>query len=465
MLQIADTSRRWNRRNVLQVGLGALGGTAFSGFNPLSGYAAPQTAIPVTGKSVVFLFMHGGPTQTETFDPKMTAPLGIRSATGEVSTTIPGVTLGGTYPLLAQRMHQLAVVRSFVPGDANHDIKTIVGRATHGANLGSLYSRVAGANHPINGLPTNALLFPRAVDPSTGPEINNFGRFDSTGSLGDGYKPFIPGAEGDAQNNLKLNLPLDRLGERRALLAHLDKLRRNLEGRIDPNSLDQLRERAFQTILGDVANIFDLSQEDPKTIARYDTEPLIAPYQIDKKWNNYQHYLDHVKSLGKLMLLARRLCEAGCGFITVTTSFVWDNHADSNNAGVEEGMRYCGRPFDHAVSAFLEDIESRGLSDKVMLVCCGEMGRTPRIDNKGGRNHWGNLGPLLIAGGGWEMGQVIGSSNRDVSGPAADAVTVPNLVSTILNTLLDVGTLRTLRDAHPDVLKAATAAEPIHQLG
>ncbi|MEX0727064.1 MAG: DUF1501 domain-containing protein [Planctomycetaceae bacterium] len=465
MLQIADASRKWNRRNVLQIGLGALGGTAFSAFDPRHAYAASPLPIPVTGKSVVFLFMHGGPSQTETFDPKMTAPLGIRSATGEVSTSIPGVTLGGTFPLLAQRMHQLAVVRSFVPGDANHDIKTIVGRATQGANLGSLYARVAGANHPLNGVPTNALLFPRAVDPSTGPEINNFGRFDATGSLGGGYTPFIPGAEGDAQNNLKLHLPLDRLEERRSLLSHLDNLRRNLEGRIDPNGLDQLRARAFQTILGDVANIFDLSQEDPKTIARYDTEPLIGPDQIDKKWNNYQHYLDHVKSLGKLMLLARRLCEAGCGFITVTTSFVWDNHADSNNAGVEEGMRYCGRPFDHAVSAFLEDIENRGLSDKVMLVCCGEMGRTPRIDEKGGRNHWGNLGPLLLAGGGWKMGQVIGSSNRDVSGPSSDAVTLPQLVSTILNTLLDVGTLRTLRDAHPDVLKSATAAEPIRQLG
>ncbi|MFN0197723.1 MAG: DUF1501 domain-containing protein [Planctomycetaceae bacterium] len=464
MLQIFDSSRHWNRRNVLQIGLGALGGAAFSGYGNLGVHAAPSSVSPVTGKSVVFLFMQGGPTQTETFDPKMTAPLGIRSATGEVATSIPGITLGGTFPLLAQRMHQLAVVRSFVPGDASHDIKTIVGRATQGANIGSLFARVAGTNHPVNGVPTNALLFPRAVDPSTGPEITSFGRFDATGNVGAGFTPFVPGAEGDMQNNLKLNLPLDRLGERRVLLAHLDNLRRNLAGQVDPNGLDQIRDRAFQTILGDVANTFDLSREDPRTVARYDTAGLIGPDQIDKKWNNYQHYLDHVKSLGKLMLLARRLCEAGCGFITVTTSFVWDNHADDNNAGVEEGMRYCGRPFDHAVSAFLEDIEERGLSDKVLLVCCGEMGRTPRIDQKGGRNHWGNIGPLLLAGGGWKMGQIIGTSNRDVSEPSSDPVTVPQLVSTILHTLLDVGTLRTLRDTHPDVLKAATAAEPIRQL-
>ena len=80
------------------------------------------------------------------------------------------------------------------------------------------------------------------------------------------------------------------------------------------------------------------------------------------------------------MLLARRLCERGAGFVTVTTNFVWDMHADVNNAGVEEGMRYMGLPFDHAVSAFIEDVHERGLSDKILLVCCGEMGRTPQIN-------------------------------------------------------------------------------------
>src|SRR5207244_4627937 len=128
---------------------------------------------------------------------------------------------------------------------------------------------------------------------------------------------------------------------------------------------------------------------------------------------NHQFYADNGKSLGKLLLLARRLCESGCRFITVTTNFVWDMHADVNNAGVAEGMGYMGMPFDHAVSAFLEDVEARGLSDKILLVCCGEMGRTPRINKKGGRDHWGNLAPLLLAGGGLNMGQVIGRSSRN----------------------------------------------------
>ena len=122
--------------------------------------------------------------------------------------------------------------------------------------------------------------------------------------------------------------------------------------------------------------------------------------------------MDNAKSLGKLLLLARRLCERGCGFVTVTTNFVWDMHSDVNNAPVGEGMGYMGRPFDHAVSAFLEDLEARGLSDKVLLVCCGEMGRTPKLNKAGGRDHWGGLAPLLLAGGGLKMGQVIGQSDR-----------------------------------------------------
>ena len=145
-------------------------------------------------------------------------------------------------------------------------------------------------------------------------------------------------------------------------------------------------------------------KEHPAVVERYDTAPLVRPENIDKKWKNYNNYVDNAKSLGKLLLLARRLCERGCGFVTVTTNFVWDMHADVNNAPVAEGMRYMGPPLDHAVSAFIEDLEARGLSDHILLVACGEMGRTPKINKNGGRDHWGNLGPLLLAGGGLQDG-------------------------------------------------------------
>jgi uncharacterized protein (DUF1501 family) len=171
-----------------------------------------------------------------------------------------------------------------------------------------------------------------------------------------------------------------------------------------------------------------------------------------------------VKSLGKLLLMARRLCERGAGFVTVTTNFVWDMHADKNNATMTEGMGYVGVPFDHAVSAFIEDLEARGLSEKIMLVCCGEMGRTPKINARGGRDHWGGLAPLMIYGGGLKMGQVIGQSSRDASEPSSHPYTIKNLIGTIMHTLLDTGEVRVTDGLPRQLVSAVTGYEPISEL-
>lgn len=459
MLTLLDANRCYNRREMLRIG--AFGTGAFGVVNGFSnpGFAAAR-GLPITNKSVILLFLHGGPSQIETFDPKMTAPLGIQSVTGEIQTSIPGITFGSSFPLLAQRANQLSIVRSYMSGDGNHDIKPVVCKETAGANVGALYARVAGANRPISGMPTNALLFPQSVDPSTGPAITSFGKFESVGQMGSGYAPFVPGAGGDQQKNLELRVAVDRLGDRRTLLSELDRQRYRLDEQGRLESVDPLREQAFSTLLGGVAGAFDLSKEDLATIARYDTAPLVRPDQINKKWNNYNHYVDNAKGLGKLLLLARRLCEAGCGFVTVTTSFVWDMHADVNNATVEEGMRYMGPPLDHAVSAFLDDVAARGLSDKIMLVTTGEMGRTPRVNKNGGRDHWGNLTPLLVAGGGAKPGHVIGQSSRDAGEPGSEPIRVKNLVATMLQTLTDPTELRLMPSLPRELINAANA-EPI----
>jgi hypothetical protein len=462
MLTICDRNRYPGRRDFLRVGGLTLGGLALDRLLAARASAA-AAGRPVSDKSVIFLFMHGGPSQIETFDPKLTAPSEIHSATGEVATTIPGVTFGGTFPQLAALAHRISVVRSFVPGDANHNIKPVVCPDTGGANLGSLYAHVAGSNHPVTGLPTNVALFPRAVDPGAQPEVTQFGRFDATGGLGAATAPFLPGAGGDMQQDMRLSVPIERLEDRRQLLRGLDRLQASLEDAAGTNGADRLREQAFSTILGGVADAFDLGKEDPRTVARYDTAPLVRPDAISRRWNNHKNYVDNARALGRLLLLARRLCERGCGFVTVTTSFVWDMHADQNNATMEEGMRYMGLPFDHAVSAFLEDVASRGLSDKILLVACGEMGRTPRINKNGGRDHWGNLGPLMLAGGGLRMGQVIGESSRDAAEPRADPVGIRNVIATIAHTLFDVGTLRVTRGVARDVLRT-TEWDPIPRL-
>lgn len=457
MLTLFDSGNRYPRREMLRVGAGAFAGA----FGALSGFGnralAQSKGLPISDRSVILLFLHGGPTQIETFDPKMGAPEGVRSVTGEVATSIPGVTFGSSFPLLAKRAERLAIVRSFVPGNGNHDIKPVMCKETGGANVGSLYAKVAGANRPKTGMPTNAMLFPQSVDSSTGPAINDFGNFQAVGSLGSGTAPFVPGAGGDLQKNLELRIGLDHLGERRALLSQIDRQRFALENLSTIGSIDPLREQAYSTLLGGVAGAFDLSKEDAKTVRRYDTAPLVRPDQISKKWNNYNHYVDNAKALGKLLLLARRLCEAGCGFVTVTTSFVWDMHADVNNATVEEGMGYMGPPLDHALAAFLDDVEARGLSEKILLVTVGEMGRVPRLNPSGGRDHWGNLGPLLLAGGGLKMGQVIGQSTRDAGEPASEPVGISNLVATMLQRLIDPTELRLDTSVPREVLAAAAA--------
>ena len=179
MLTIFDRDDRCHRRAFLKIGSLGLAGLSLADLLAARTQAAPtQTRRVVKDKSVIFLFLHGGPSQIETFDPKMTAPVEFRSATGEVATRIPGVTFGGTFPRLAALADRLTVVRSYVPGDANHNLKPLVGRDTFEANLGAVYSRVAGANHPESGLPTNVVLFPRAVDSSTRSVTSAFGRLD-----------------------------------------------------------------------------------------------------------------------------------------------------------------------------------------------------------------------------------------------------------------------------------------------
>ena len=409
--------------------------------------------------------MFGGPSQFETFDPKMSAPDGIRSVTGEIATALPGVTFGSSFPQLAKRAKQLAVLRSYVPGReiSNHVLYPIVHpRETLGACLGSLYSHTAGITNPANGLPSNATLFPQSVNASCKRIESGFGNFLATGPLSSAFAPFVPGAGGTFQQDMRLNIDRDRLDDRRRLLAQFDGLKWQLDKSGAMAGMERIQSQAFDVILRGAADAFDLSRESPETIARYDTAGLAPPI---KRTYSSSNYLDHGKTLGKQLLLARRLCENGCGFVMVNSGFVWDMHGSPGaHAGVEEGMGYVAPPFDHAVSAFLDDVDARGLSDKILLVMCGEMGRTPQLSKTGGRDHWGNLGPLVLAGGGLPVGQVIGRSTANGGEPADNPVTMRNLIGTIMHTLFDVAELRLRPDATGAVAKVITETEPIKAL-
>jgi uncharacterized protein (DUF1501 family) len=208
-------------------------------------------------------------------------------------------------------------------------------------------------------------------------------------------------------------------------------------------------------VLRGVADAFDLSKEDPKTIEKYDTSKLFKLEDVTK-WYDMKRATN---LLGKQMLLARRLCENGVGFVTVSDCG-WDMHSNNNSPKNLEGIKPLGGQVDHAVAAFLEDVRERGLSDKILLVVTGEMGRSPRRNRDGGRDHYGNLTPLLFAGGGLKMGQVIGESDRGASAPAADPQTPVNLLATVMRTLLDTQTIRTSTN-FGKTAEIVTGGEPI----
>ena len=452
------------RRDFLRVGSLGLGGLS------LPDFLRAEEALKTVGgiakdKTVIFLFMHGGPSQFETFDPKMDAPSNIHSATGEIKTKIPGITFGPTFEKLAKLNDKFSIVRSFTTQSAAHDSKPIVSKEySSGAQIGAHYAKVAGASHPQFGMPRNVWLHPQAVDAGATDPIMKLGKFDVTGPLGPAYEPFQPSGKSDLRRDMQLTIDPDRLGDRRTLLTSLNQFRRTVESGKVTGGLDKFQSQALETLTGGISDAFDITSEEASVIDAYDTSKLIDVSRISKRWNNHQRYANHAKNLGKLMLLARRLAERGAGFITVSTDFVWDMHADNNNATMTEGMEYVGRPFDHAVSAFIEDVEARGLQEKILLVCCGEMGRSPKINAKGGRDHWGGSAPLLLYGGGLNMGQVVGSSTKDGGEPASDRVTIPNLYATIMETILDVGVVRATPGIPEEVSRVIHGASPIRQL-
>ncbi len=470
LLSVFDPRPGYSRREFLRIGTLGLGGLSLPHLLGAGALAGDDGKSITTGKSVIFLYQFGGPPQHETFDPKMTAPDGIRTVTGEIATALPGVTVRIVVSTTRQSAPDLlTVVRSYVPGReiSNHLIYPIVHpKETLGANLGSLYSRVVGMTNPDNGLPTNAALFPPAVDSTCLPARMDFGSFLATGPVGSAFAPFVPGGGSTLQQNMRLNMDRNQLDHRRRLLNEFDDLKRQIDSSGTMEAMDRIKSQAFDVILRGAADALDLSRESAKTIARYDTAGLVRPESISKKWaESYKYYIDHGKSLGKLLLLARRLCEAGCGFVMVNTGFVWDMHGVNGvHAGVEEGMRYVGPPLDHALSAFLDDVEARGLSDKILLVMCGEMGRTPQLSKTGGRDHWGNLGPIMLAGGGLPMGQVIGRSTANGGEPADNPVSLRQLIGTIMHTLFNVPELRLRPDAASAVIKLITESEPIKEL-
>ena len=467
-----------SRRDFLRIGALGLGGLTLTNLlrtqAALAGPGAVGSPAFVRDKAVVVLFLGGGASHIETFDPKMTAPSEMRSVTGEIPTAIPGVTFGGNFPKLAKMADRLAVVRSFQHPVGDHSkaiIHVLTGGTDNVMSMGSTYARLRGTNHEATGIPTYAVINGPEQDPQYRKELQRIAEGSKPGPLGAAYAPFtVETQEGGktsksrdsrsgnpATDNMHLSIDRDRLADRRTLLESLDRLNRRIDATGVMEGMDRFEQQAIDLVLGSAGQAFDLSKEDPRLVKAYDT----TGYRIGNLGKRPQ--FARKSTLGHQMLLARRLVEAGCGYVTVQSAG-WDMHADGNNPGILDGMNMLGPTVDHAVSVFLDDLKSRGLSEKVLLVITGDFGRTPKINKNGGRDHWAKLGTLAFAGGGLNMGQVIGSSDRGAGEPATEPVSPQMMMATVMHTLFDVGELR-LQTELPRELKALIEnGEPIREL-
>jgi len=410
------------RRHFLRAGTLALVGLTLPEFELLKAEAVNQPSY----KSVILFWMWGGPSQLETYDMKPDAPSEYRGPLRPIRTNAPGLEICEYMPKQAMIADKFSIIRSLHHKMSAHNdgsIEVLTGktptvpdptsqaRSEH-PDFGMIASRMRGARG--DGLP-------QYVGAQKAPFMTNPGYLSVSHKAfetGDPSKPdFTP-----RNMTVASGLNNGRLEDRQNLLAQFDRFRRGLDR--DANALDEFNQRAFTILTSPkVASAFDLSQEDDTLRDRYGRH----------RW-------------GQSCLLARRLAEAGVAVINIdatapndtTKHFSWDDHAGAFHLDFAQRERL--PQMDDALTALITDLHDRGLDRNVLVVACGEFGRTPRVtyapknfsDQPGvGRDHWPNAFSALIAGGGLQMGQVIGATNSKSEYPTADPVTPQDLLATM----------------------------------
>ena len=449
---LAATCSGPSRRTALKAGFLGLGGLTLPDFLKLKAAAGPAR----NDKAVILLWLDGGPSQLETYDPKPDAPAEFRGPFGVVKTRLPGVVVSDKLPHHARHADKLALIRSLHHGTGDHFAAAhwmTTGRfgasaarlAAKYPSVGSYVARVKGANAP--GLPAYVGL-PAAET------VYLFPGYMGAAYLGGAYNPFDADRDRKypaATDTTRVGSPKwltglggparDAYAARRPLLAQFDTLRRDLDASGAADALDRFQQQALDLILGGAARqAFDLDKEDPKVADRYGPGP----------WGRYT-------------LLARRLVEAGVTFVTVDMPH-WDDHS-----GIAKGHGAKLPPLDRAVGALLDDLAERRLLDRVLVVVMGEFGRTPRI-NTGqpgipvpGRDHWGNAISAAVAGGGLRGGQVVGRTNARAEHPVERALKPADLLATIYHVLGIDPTLQ-FKDHTGRPVSILDEGEPIREL-
>ena len=458
------TSRK-SRRRFLQSSLLTGGaGLALNDLIRLRTEAADDTET-TADTAVIQIWLGGGPSQFETFDPKPAAPSEFRGPYSAISTRLPGVSFCEMMPLTAQVIDRAAIIRTVTHATNGHFVGAHwcatgypgnTGRATH-PSAGSIASRFRGSIRP--GLPGYVLL---SEEQTRNQEI---GEVMGPGHLGINHSPFTvfqdpfrnefqPRKIRQATANLQLadGMTLARAEDRRSLLAGMNRLARNVDVSGKLAGVDQFTTAALEMVTtGDARRAFNLELETTETRDLYGRH----------RW-------------GQMALLARRLVEAGVTFVTLNTapdSLSWDWHrnivndhrpADGSD-GPSRGMDVTGPPLDQMISGLVTDLYQRGLDRKVLLVVWGEFGRTPRVNVTGGRDHWGALMSILLSGGGLKVGQVLGASNDKGEVPIDRPVSPGDVLATIYRHLGIAPSLETMTLAGRPI-PLLPEGEPIHEL-
>ena len=384
---------RQSRRAFLQIGGLALGGLTL----PRLLQAEASLGDRKSNKSVIMIFLPGGPPHQDLFDIKLDAPSEIRGELRPISTNVAGIQICELLPRLAGMMDRLIPIRSLVGAKDRHEsFQCMTGRLRDQQppggypEIGSIISHLKGPTAPA--IPPYVGLSPKMQHT---PYNSGF-----PGCLGPAYAPFQP--HGEAKADLVLQgVSLEQLQDRKRLLRSLDALRQQTENNAFMEGLDAYQQQAFGILTSSqLAEALDISREPTEVRERYGS----GTTRIQG---------DAAARLNEQFLVARRLVEAGVRCVTLSYSF-WDWHG--NNFG---NARQNLPDLDQAVSALVRDLHERGLDQDVSVVVWGEFGRTPRINKDAGRDHWPQVSCALLACGGMRTGQVIGATDR-LGGEAAD---------------------------------------------
>ncbi|MBM82563.1 MAG: hypothetical protein CMJ78_18520 [Planctomycetaceae bacterium] len=385
-----------SRRSFLKIGGLGMGGLGLTGLLK----AEDASANPQRHKSVIMVFLPGGPSHLDIWDLKRNAPREIRGEFNPIATSVPGIQICEHMPRLAQRMQDFTIIRSLVGAINEHRSEICysgwnyqVALDRNQPCLGSAVSKLEGPVHA--GVPPFVSL--------SHPTPNGWKDPGRPGFVGAAHAPFRPAGEDRA--NMALNdITLDRLNDRRQLRTAFDSFRRGVDSSGVMDSVDLYTRQAMEVLTSNrLLKALDIELEDPKVRQRYGKGSL-DPVDDGSPMHNED------------FLMARRLVESGARCVTISFGR-WDTHscrkagdlAYKNN--FMQLREYLPR-LEQCLIALVDDLKERGLYDDVSLVVWGEMGRTPRINPNGGRDHWPHVSGCILSGGGLKMGQMLGTTNR-----------------------------------------------------